>query len=102
MSPDTESNNSSSDPPSSFGLTGLILSVVALAVLIFVGVSMFRRFNRPPEGIAVLYPIFAPMALMVALGIVYSAMRLCSAWWRRRARRLARHLVRAEAVDEAG
>ena len=95
---DAAPNNSSSDPPSSFGLRGLILSVVALAVLIFVGVSMFRRFNRPPEGIAVLYPIFAPMALMVTLGIVYSAMRLVSAWWRRRERRRAK----AEATDEAG
>ena len=98
MAPDALHNNSSSDPPSSFGLTGLILSVIALAVLIFVGVSMFRRFNRPPEGIAVLYPIFAPMALMVVLGIVYSAMRLVAAWWRRRARRRAM----AEVVDEAG
>ena len=72
--------------------------MVALAVLIFVGVSMFRRFNRPPDGIAVLYPIFAPMALMVVLGIVYSAMRLVSTWWRRR----ERHRAQAEAADEAG
>ena len=98
MAPDAPRNNSPDDPPSSFGLTGLILSVVAGAVLIFVGVSMFRRFNRPPEGIAVLYPIFAPMALLVVLGIVYSAMRLIAAWWRRRARRR----MKAEVVDEAG
>ncbi|MCH8922394.1 MAG: hypothetical protein IIA67_04510 [Planctomycetes bacterium] len=98
MAPDAPRNNSPADPPSSFGLTGLILSVVAMAVLLFVGVSMFRRFPREPEGIAVLYPIFAPMALMVMLGIVYSAMRLIAAWWRRRARRR----VKAEVVDEAG
>jgi predicted tellurium resistance membrane protein TerC len=95
---DAPRDNSPSDPPSSFGLRGLILSVVALAVLLFVGVSMFRRFNRPPEGIAVLYPIFAPMALMMVLGIVYSAMRLVSAWWRRRTRRR----TRAASADESG
>ena len=98
MTPDVPTNHSSSDPPSRFGLTGLILSVIALAVLLFVGVSMFRRFNRPPEGIAVLYPIFAPMALMVVLGIVYSAMRLVSAWWRRRERRR----TKSGPIDEAG
>ena len=98
MDSDVNRNNSPSDPPSNFGLTGLILSVIAMAVLIFVGVSMFRRFNRPPDGIAVLYPIFAPMALMVVLGIAYSTMRLVSAWWRRRTRRRAK----AAAIDEAG
>ena len=102
MSPDAPPNNSSSDPPSSFGLTGLILSVVALAVLIFVGVSMFRRFNQPPDGIVVLYPIFAPMALMVVLGIVYSAMRLVAVWWHRRERRREHRRAKDEATDEAG
>ena len=99
MDSDVNRNNSPSDPPSSFGLTGLILSVIAMAVLIFVGVSMFSRISKgPPDGIAVLYPIFAPMALMVVLGIVYSAMRLVAFWWRRRERRRAK----AEAADEAG
>lgn len=98
MNPDDTSGNSPSRPPGSFGLTGLILSVIVMAVLMFVGVTMFRRFNRVPDGIGVLYPVFAPMALMVTLGIVYSLMRVVATWQHRRARRREK----AEAIDEAG
>ena len=98
MNPDETPGNSPSSPPGRFGLSDLILSVIVMAVLMFVGVTMFRRFNRVPEGIGVLYPVFAPMALMVTLGIVYSIMRVAATWQRRRARRRAK----AEAIDEAG
>jgi len=69
-----------------FGLTGWILSTVVTLALVAMILAMWPAFglNQPPRGILVLLPVLAPVVLMMALGLFYTATQAIRHLMRRR------------------